>query len=182
MLGNRLIEKLFQKMEDRYGSLWVSRYGSLPRERVKRTWAEDLADMTHNELALGMNRCRDLKWPPTLPEFRELCRPAVDHEGAYWHAVTQMSNRERGTAEAWDSPVIYWAAVRIWPELKTLPYPAVKRRWQLTLDAVLAEMQAGSLPAEIPPRRAELPAPGRATLSRAEALARLATLRSQCAG
>ena len=36
------VEKLFQKFEDFYGAKWAAAYGSFPRDRVKRTWAEEL--------------------------------------------------------------------------------------------------------------------------------------------
>lgn len=179
-LDNRLIEKIFQTMEDRYGTLWAARYGAMPRERVKRTWAEDLADVTPAELADGLRRCRDVKFPPTLPEFRELCRISNDHEAAYWHAVTQMANRDRGV-DQWASPAVFWAAVRMWPELRSQPYAAIKRRWAATLDSVAAEIQAGTLQASIPPRREPLPAPVVVPMTRDAAKARLAELRRQCA-
>lgn len=76
-LPDAWVEKLFQLMEDRYGSLWADRYGAFPRDRVKRTWGSDLADMSRDELARGAEACRDRRYPPTLPEFRALCRKEI---------------------------------------------------------------------------------------------------------
>jgi hypothetical protein len=33
-------------MEDRYGDLWAQRFGGVPKDRLMRTWAEDLADLS----------------------------------------------------------------------------------------------------------------------------------------
>lgn len=66
-LPDMWIERLFQRMEDRYGDLWANRYGAFPLERVKRSWADDLGDLSRDELARGVDACRS-QLPPTLPE------------------------------------------------------------------------------------------------------------------
>ena len=43
VLPDAWIEKLFQKFEDFYGAKWAAQYGDFPRDRVKRTWAEELS-------------------------------------------------------------------------------------------------------------------------------------------
>ena len=52
-LPDAWIERLFQRMEDRYGDLWANRYGAFPRDRVKRSWGEDLADLSPDEIVRG---------------------------------------------------------------------------------------------------------------------------------
>lgn len=56
-----------------YGHKWISSYGVEPSD----TWARGLRGFTNDELAHGIRRCLDREdpWPPTLPEFRQLCRP-----------------------------------------------------------------------------------------------------------
>ena len=41
------------------------------------TWALGLIDITSEELACGLRACVSSgeAWPPSLPEFRALCRP-----------------------------------------------------------------------------------------------------------
>ena len=72
------IEKLFQKFEDFYGAKWAAQYGDFPRDRVKRTWAEELsgfADMP-GAIAGAISAQKSSPFPPTLPEFINLCRAA----------------------------------------------------------------------------------------------------------
>lgn len=76
------IEKLFQRFEDFYGAKWAAQYGDFPRERVKRTWAEELAgfrDMP-KAIAAALQAQKASVFPPTLPEFLALCRTAARAE------------------------------------------------------------------------------------------------------
>jgi len=154
------VERIFQVMEDRYGTLWADRYGAFPRARVMQTWARDLADMTRDELARGLAACRNLRYPPTLPEFRSLCRPPVSYERAYVEAVEQMQVRLHGGKDTWSSAAIFWAATKIGNDLFAHPYPTLEARWQAALDRAMEMVRAGKLPDKVPERRPELPAPG----------------------
>lgn len=149
------IEKLFQRMEDRYGDLWATRYGSFPRERVKRTWAEDLGDLSGEEIARGVAACRSAKFPPTLPEFHSLCRPPIDFESAFLEAVQQMAARESGN-DRWSSPAIFWAAVTIGAfDLRNGSWSSLEKRWRKVLQA---ELDKGEWQ-PVPVRAVALPAP-----------------------
>jgi hypothetical protein len=78
VLPDAWIEKLFQKFEDFYGAKWAAQYGDFPRDRVKRTWAEELggfADMP-GAIAGAISAQKSGPFPPTLPEFLSLCRAA----------------------------------------------------------------------------------------------------------
>lgn len=167
-------------MEDRYGALWADRYGAFPRARVMRSWAEDLADMTRDELTRGVSACRDRKFPPTLPEFRELCRPALDYERAFIEAVEQMRKRETGDDE-WSTPAVYWAAVKVGGDLRAYPYPSIKGRWMAALDDAIEGISTGKLPADVPQRREALPAPGQCSVPPEVAKQRLANIRDMLA-
>ena len=152
-LPDAFVERIFQRMEDRYGALWADRYGAFPRDRVMRTWAEDLADLSRDELVRGMTACKDRKFPPTLPEFREMCRPPIDAEAAYSEAVEQMRRRERGE-DRWSHPAIFWAAANVGTfDLRNGTWGSLKSRWTKALQA---ELEKGHWP-EIPQRVPELP-------------------------
>lgn len=73
------IEKLFQKFEDFYGAKWAAQYGDFPRDRVKRTWAEDLAGFADmpGSIAGAIAAQKSSPFPPTLPEFLGLCRDSA---------------------------------------------------------------------------------------------------------
>lgn len=79
-IGQSHIDRLWQHMSATFGHKWISSYGALPSE----TWLAGLVDMTPDELRTGLVACMtwEAEWPPTLPQFRTLCRPIreVAHE------------------------------------------------------------------------------------------------------
>lgn len=54
-----------------YGHKWVSSYG----ETDDGTWSTGLYDVDREGLSRGLEALRrsDKEWPPSLPEFRQLC-------------------------------------------------------------------------------------------------------------
>lgn len=77
------IEKLFRKFEDFYGAKWAAQYGNFPRDRVKATWAEELAGFADkgDSIAQALSAQKSNPFPPTLPEFLTLCREAAKRIG-----------------------------------------------------------------------------------------------------
>lgn len=78
-LPRNWIEALFKKFLIRYGHLWADRYAGLdltPDEIVDE-WATELGGFSPEEIKRGLDACRANKFPPTLPEFISLCRPAA---------------------------------------------------------------------------------------------------------
>lgn len=84
------IEKLFQKFEDFYGSKWAAQYGDFPRERVKRTWAEELGGFADipGAIAKAIEAQKSSPFAPTLPEFLALCQEAAKRIGSDRKALT----------------------------------------------------------------------------------------------
>lgn len=104
VLPDAWIEKLFQRFEDYYGAKWAAQYGSFPRERVKRTWAEELAGFSAKpeRIASALSAQKSSPFPPTLPEFLGLCREALrrigdDVKPALTHKPTR-ADHERALA------------------------------------------------------------------------------------
>lgn len=64
---------LWRRMTELYGHKFTSAYGDEPND----TWARALAHTTGRQIANGLQACfrREDNWPPTLPEFVEMCRP-----------------------------------------------------------------------------------------------------------
>ena len=60
-----------------YGHKWTGTYGE---QEVGDTWSVGLADLTPEEIGNGLHGCLNRRdpWPPSLPEFRALCRPPKD--------------------------------------------------------------------------------------------------------
>ena len=154
-LPEKLMNTLFERMEDRYGDLWANRYGAFPRVRVMKTWGEDLADLSPEEFIRGCQASKSLKFPPTLPEFRALCRPPIDFESTFVEAVQQMAARETGN-DRWSSPAVFWAAVTIGSfDLRNGSWSMLEKRWRKVFQA---ELDKGEWQ-PVPVRAVAFPAP-----------------------
>ncbi len=73
-LSERDIDALWLRMAQMYGYRWSRSYGKADRGGM---WRKGLDGLTTADLAVGLQACMDaaLEWPPTLPQFRALCRP-----------------------------------------------------------------------------------------------------------
>ena len=73
------VRLLWERMAKIYGHKWVSSFGAADDD----TWLMGLRDVTPQQIGIGLERCRTRPepWPPTLPEFRALCKSA----GAPYH-------------------------------------------------------------------------------------------------
>lgn len=150
------VDRLFARFSAMYGARFADMWSGGDLGLVKSVWADDLAGYGTDEVARGVEACRSLKFPPTLPEFLLLCRPPLDAESAFNEAVQQMALRDQGR-DVWSHPAIYWSAVTIGAfDLRNATWSAIKPRWSRVLQA---EMSKGEWPA-VPPRLEALPAPG----------------------
>jgi len=72
--------RLWQRMGEIYGHKWVSGYGEVlvstgDLSQTAETWLIGLSGVTGEQFASGLEVCvtSGAAWPPTLPEFREMC-------------------------------------------------------------------------------------------------------------
>lgn len=74
-LSESHFERLWQRMADAFGHKWTSSYGYRPNQ----AWKDGLSDMTTDDIKTGLaslkNWTDDEGWPPTLLQFRDLCKP-----------------------------------------------------------------------------------------------------------
>jgi hypothetical protein len=159
------IEKLFDKMLLDYGKKFIDQWSGADTDKLIAHWSRELAGYSGLELKRGYDALATRDWPPSLPEFKKLCRPPVDSMHAYYQAMEGVVAREKGEKGNWSHPAIYWAAVRLAFDLKSLTYSQVRDRWE---KALADEMGKGSWP-DIPEASLALPAPGKADLSREKA-------------
>lgn len=90
----------WSRMASLYGHKWHSQYGSSPDE----LWATALTTLGSDEIRRGLEACviSGDPWPPSLPEFLAMCRPAKrENAKAYSTAPmlpTPVSSRETAMA------------------------------------------------------------------------------------
>lgn len=129
-LPNAWVERLFERLLAMYGRKFADMWGCVEIASLKATWAKALGDLTHEEIAAGLTRCLDREWPPTLPEFRALCRRQSSADTAFLEAVKRYPSRE-----GWSEAAVYWAAASIGCyDLRHLPYTALRSRWADALE------------------------------------------------
>lgn len=73
----KVIDWIFAKMLIRYGSLWSSKWEAIPEAAVKADWAEQLANMPRESILYAIGFL-PLEFPPTVTQFREICKRAPD--------------------------------------------------------------------------------------------------------
>lgn len=165
------VERLFEVMLTHYGKAFLDKWAVVSADRLKAQWAEKLAGLSSAELRRGVEALDECTFPPSLPEFRRLCRPPVNYEGLFFEAAREWQRRRDGL-DVWSDPAVYWAARQLGSALRELPYEKLRARWREALDAARRDVRSGVLAAEVPPapRRAPM-LPARVGPPSVEALA-----------
>lgn len=149
------IEKLFHQMLLAYGKKFTDQWGGADTDELIAHWGRELATYSGAEIKRGLDAMSSREWPPTLPEFKKMCRPPVNEMTGYYEAIAGLEARAKGEMGAWSHPAIYWSATLLRADLMSQTYAQVKDRWAALLKA---QMERGEW-AEIPKARVLLPAP-----------------------
>lgn len=158
------VEKLLHYMLLCYGKRFTDQWGMTDSQELIDVWAAGLQGLTHAELKRGKDALSGREWPPTLPEFKKLCRPELDPLAAYYEAVAGVQARFAGEFGKWSSPAVYWAAMPMATDLLNQTYSQVRARWERALSDEMAKGQWD----EIPKPALALPAPVNMTKDAAE--------------
>lgn len=107
-MADNVMDRLNQRMAEIYGHRWTSAY---TRESLD-TWAKGLGDMTVVQIRRGVEACiaGAFAWPPTLPEFRELCLtiPGLPSPDEAWDEAYAIAAGRKPSSEC-SHPVIWHA-------------------------------------------------------------------------
>ncbi|QUO26158.1 hypothetical protein KEH57_04305 [Burkholderia cenocepacia] len=94
-------EWLFRTMHALYGTRFVSMWRGVDANELKRTWTLALHGLSREALQAGIAALRDKPYPPTLPEFLDLCRQGrVQQAAAYAPRITDARRASTSTVEA----------------------------------------------------------------------------------
>lgn len=144
----KVVEELFDEMLMTHGKKFVDQWIVADTERLVLHWCRELVGFTPREFKRGVEAQKTLDWPPTLPEFKKLCRPSIDPELAYHEAYEQGIARDGGKPNVWSSKVVYWAWRAMGSNVfREQSYPQMKTRW---IKALADQASRGELP-DIPP-------------------------------
>lgn len=150
-----------------YGKKFTDQWGAADMDTLIAHWSNELAGYRGAELDRGVAALASKDWPPTLPEFKRMCRPPVDPMRAYYEAVAGVQARVNGEHGTWSHPAIFWAAMPMAAELREQTFSAVKARWETALADQLGRGEWEAIPAPM----LQLTAPGLSTTSTEKARA-----------
>lgn len=153
------IDRIFSRLSGMYGNRFTDMWSGVATAEVKATWADGLLGYSVDEIKRGLAECLKHDWPPTLPQFLKLCRPAMDYESAYAEACEQI-NRRRYGKDKWSHPAIFWAAAELGSDLTSFRYADIRSRWRNALDEAMHDVSTGdkgAVPAPAPALPESLP-------------------------
>jgi hypothetical protein len=127
------VRELFKRLQGILGTALGSVYSGADADLVIDEWGRALASFTEQELRNGLDRVATRRFAPNLPEFLQLCRPALDPETAWNEAAEGMREHAEGRRFAWSHPAVYFAAREMNYELRTSTFRAQSRRWEYEL-------------------------------------------------
>lgn len=166
------VEALFDRMLLNYGKKFTDQWGSADPDKLYAHWARELSGFSRDELARGVAALEARDWPPTLPEFKRMCRPPIDPVVAYYEAVEGVVAREKGEMGKWSHPAIFWASVALAYDLQHMGYKQIETRWQKSLQDQLEKGEWEPIPQAM----VRLEAPGVTKKDKEEAAKQLQNL------
>lgn len=173
--GRSLLQQLFNRLDGSYPGRFKTMFpDTVSIKNWEDAWEDALIreNISPREVAVGLARIGG-DWPPSLPEFLTLCRPALEPESAFREAVQGVYARKQGEMGQWSHPAIYWTSVAVGQhELMQASWQAMRVRWERVLRDVFAKGAWDPIPDPAP----ALPAPGSTVSTRQEAHAQIKRL------
>lgn len=133
-----MIDDLLARIEAILGDKFMAFYAGADPQVFRDEWSAALADFKPVELERGLVQMSRQKFVPTLGEFSQWCRPALDPEYAFHEAFRCMQQRDRGLRGDWSHPAVWRAASTMALEVRQQDYAKVRTRWRVELDREFA--------------------------------------------
>ena len=133
------MDDVFRSLRAQLGAKVADLYSGVPAADVQAEWAARLSGFQRHELARGIEACSNRRFAPTLGEFKQLCRPALDPEVAWLEASAGLRARSLGEKGAWTHPAVFRAASAMAHEIRTRSFNDSRRRWEFELNRAFAE-------------------------------------------
>jgi len=140
------VEKFFGNLTMLYGNRMEKMWQGLDRNQVMAFWHQKLDGYSRDEFTRGVKAVDSLEYPPTLPQFLNLCRPPVDPVKAYHEAVKGVQDRRNGRRGEWSHPAIFWTAASMAHDLLNMGYQQVKPHFEKRLADELSKTVWQAIP------------------------------------
>ena len=146
-LPDSWVEKMLDEMLLSYGKKFIDQWQGVDTDKLVAHWARQMADFTGPEIRKGLDALDTREWPPSLPEFKKMCRTPIDPMVAYYEALTGLQARAKGASGLWSHPAVYWAAAGLSFDLLNQTFSAIKVRWEKALADQLDKGTWEAIPA-----------------------------------
>lgn len=142
-----VVQGIFDEMLVTYGKRFVDTWSAADPDKLVDHWTMKLAGFTRGEIKRGVAALESRDWPPTLVEFKKMCRPSIDPEVAYYEAYEQGIARDSGKPNHWSSKAIFWAWRAVGANVfREQSYTQLKTRWERALADQLAKPELPDIP------------------------------------
>lgn len=148
MLQARLVEVMFRVFARR----WHVRWRAVAEDpKARAVWLSDLAaaGLTDVDVKRGIERTREMAWPPTVGEFIQAARPTLADLGigsldqAFAEACRGLHPNYGGN-HPWSHAVVYHAALAIGGQRLCFgPQHEVRKEFSYQLDVLVRRFLAG---------------------------------------
>lgn len=129
---------VFSRLNAQLGAKVADLYAGVPPETVRAEWSAALGGFRDEEIMTGLDACRRRIFAPTLGEFLNLCRPALDPEIAWLEAAEGLRARSNGQQGDWSHPAVFRAACAMGFELRGKSFKECRKLWTLVLEREFA--------------------------------------------
>lgn len=133
-----------------YGKKFVDQWAAPDTDALIAHWERELGGYTDAEIRRGVKAMDNRDWPPTLPEFKRMCRPPIDPLTAYHEALRGLQQRKGGKLGEWSHPAIYWAAAAMAFDLESATWSSIRPRWEVALNHQLGRGEWPAIPVAVP--------------------------------
>lgn len=137
----KILSIFFEMLKMEYGKLYADQWAHIKPENMIFYWVESLIDYDISEIKKGIEAQKMKDFPPTLPQFRKLCRPDINFAQAYYEAIEGLNSIERGNVYIWSNEAIRTSAMSLKNTLMQMPYNQIRDQWEFTLKKALNKVQ-----------------------------------------
>jgi hypothetical protein len=142
-----VVTSIFDEMLLDYGNKFTAQWGGVEPEKLVDHWCRGLKGYTPSEIKRGLIEQKKSEWPPTLPQFKNMCRKEIDFLKTYYEALEGLQARAKGEIGNWSHPAVFWAASAISFDLMNQTYSQMKIRWEVALNEQLSKGEWALIPA-----------------------------------
>lgn len=143
------VARVFERLNAQLGTKMADLYGGSTPELLQAEWAMGLAGYHEREIMRGLSKTAERVFAPTLGEFLQLCRPALNAEWAFFEAGDCLRQRDAGEVGDWSHPAVYRAACLMSPEVRSGDWKVNRTRWTYTLEREFSRGWGDEVPAPV---------------------------------